>query len=158
MTTPSAHLASHQHALPGRTSPSRRNNYHAEDLPTQPRFLQWARNPFTYTRNSRIDEGVELHERRTEGADVSLGQATPVSSFLFPYKCSTLHISCRGTTRRRGQRWRKRKHITPNLTPMSQRNFSNNQRQLFPLMMVVMLLKLLQSGTERYVLLWHFFF
>ncbi|KAJ8589552.1 hypothetical protein M405DRAFT_817776, partial [Rhizopogon salebrosus TDB-379] len=55
----SAHLSSHQHALPGRTSPSRRNNHYTEDLPTQPRFLQWAKNPFSHTRNSGNGEGVE---------------------------------------------------------------------------------------------------
>jgi hypothetical protein len=100
MTTPSArqqyhsaHLSSHQHALPSRTSPSRRNNYHTGDIPTQTRGLKWTRNPFSHTRNGRIDEGIKLHERRTEGADVSLGQATPVSRFLFPSGCSTLHIS-----------------------------------------------------------------
>jgi hypothetical protein len=49
-------------------------------------------------------------------------------------------------------------HSQPNTDRMSQRNFSNDQRQVPPLMMVVMLLKLLQYGTERYVLLWDFFF
>ncbi|KAJ8582143.1 kinase-like protein, partial [Rhizopogon salebrosus TDB-379] len=73
----SAHLSSHQHALPGRTSPSRRNNYNIEDIPTQSRFLQLPRNLFFNTRTSQIDEGIGLQERRTEVADVPFGQAAP---------------------------------------------------------------------------------
>ncbi|KAJ8581601.1 WD40 repeat-like protein [Rhizopogon salebrosus TDB-379] len=73
----SAHLSSRQYALPRRTQPSRRNNYHTEDIPNQSRFLKWTRNSFSHTRNSRIDEGIELHECPPEGADVSLRQATP---------------------------------------------------------------------------------
>jgi hypothetical protein len=78
----SAHLSSHIHALPGRTSPSRRNDYNTEDIPTQPRFLRWARSPFF---NSQINEGIELRERRREIVDVPLGQGRPVSPF-FPIR------------------------------------------------------------------------
>jgi hypothetical protein len=88
--------------------PSRHNNYNTEDIPTQLRFLQWARNSFLNIRNSRIDEGVELREHSTGVVDVPLGQARPVSPF-FPSGHLTLHMSCRGTTRRDKYRWRKRR-------------------------------------------------
>ncbi|KAJ8589878.1 kinase-like protein [Rhizopogon salebrosus TDB-379] len=112
----SAHLSSHQHAPPGSTSPSRRNNYNIEDIPTQSRFLQLTRNPFFNTRNSRIEEGIELQERRTEVVDVPFGQAVPVSPF-FPTGRSILLVSCRGNTQqeryrgtesKQGRRGRKR--------------------------------------------------
>jgi WD40 repeat protein len=62
------------------------------DSLTQPRFLQWARrNPFFNTRNSRIDEDIELQDRRTDVIDVPLGQARPVSPFFLSGR-STLYI------------------------------------------------------------------
>jgi hypothetical protein len=79
----SAHISPHQRAPPGRISSlSGANNDNASGSPSQPSFLEWARNPFFNTRNRQNDEGIELAERRTEAVDVPLGQARPVSPFF----------------------------------------------------------------------------
>ncbi|KAJ8580609.1 kinase-like protein [Rhizopogon salebrosus TDB-379] len=75
----SPHLSSHGRAPPGRmiiSSPSRANNYNTETIPTQP-FLQLARNLFSNTQNSRVDEGIELQESHTEVVDVLPVRAVP---------------------------------------------------------------------------------
>jgi hypothetical protein len=79
----SAHISPHQRASPGRISSlSGGNNDNASGSPSQPSFLEWARNSFFNTRNRQNDEGIELAERRTEAVDVPLGQARPVSPFF----------------------------------------------------------------------------
>jgi phage protein D len=83
--------------------PPRRNNYNTEDIPTHPRFLQWARNPFLNMRNCQIDEGIKLQERRTEVVDAPLGQARPVSPF-FPIRTfESTYVMQRYYTARRVQ-------------------------------------------------------
>jgi hypothetical protein len=89
----SVYPSSHGRAPPGRiSSPSRGSDDNVGVSLTQPRFLQWARkNPFSNMRNSRIDEGIELQDRRTDVVDVPLGQARPVSPFFLSRR-STLYI------------------------------------------------------------------
>ncbi|KAJ8581476.1 hypothetical protein M405DRAFT_868645 [Rhizopogon salebrosus TDB-379] len=67
----SPYPSSHGRAPPQRIPlPSRGNDDNSGVSLTQPRFLQWARkNPFSNTRNSRIDESIELQERHTEIVD-----------------------------------------------------------------------------------------
>jgi hypothetical protein len=68
------HLSLRQSAPPNRiSSPPRRNNHNADDTPTQPHFLRWARSLFFQTRNGRNEERLPavVHVPLAQGTQVS---------------------------------------------------------------------------------------
>ena len=83
------------------SSQSQGNDHNASGLPTQPRFLQWARgNTLFNMRNSRIREGSALQERRTEVVDVPLAQRKLVSPlFSIPMFDSTYIVQRNASAR-----------------------------------------------------------